>query len=235
MTTCREVKTKKYQTRKSPPFHAAECKGKTKQGKDGMYISKADKRGVYTWKKISSDFKKTRKLPSKMQKGKVYETHDNGARPFRVQDHGGSVTITQQRWNAEKRTHEPEKELMTVTYEKIFVGSQGSSILLKQAQNKYMYIGDTIKTFEPPKGDKILDYHSPIGNSDVPYPYAVGEQYTYLMIADVYIPNGDLDKGKDPYEQYYGFGIYAEPSRKKELQAAIKVLPSKVLVKRLHE
>jgi hypothetical protein len=232
MAACQEVKTGKYQTRKSPPFHAKDCKGQTKKGKDGLYKSKSDKRGVFTWKKISdgkTKSHKTRKIAKKMEKGKSYETHDNGARPFLVQDHGGSVTVTKQVWNADKRQHEPEKELLKTPYEKIFVGSQGSSILLKQSKNKYMYIGDAVKTFEPIKDDVLLDYQSPIGNSDVPYPYAVGEKYTYLMIENVYIDNAALNKKEDPYKQYYGFG---DEAKKKEIQKATKKLPMKVLAKR---
>jgi len=70
--TCTEVKSSKYQTRKSPPFHASDCKGTRKKGKDGDYISKADKKGVYKWVKISGK--------AGMQKGKSYDTVDNGAR-----------------------------------------------------------------------------------------------------------------------------------------------------------
>jgi hypothetical protein len=92
-----------------------------------------------------------------------------------------------------------------------------------------MYIGDAVKTFEPIKDDLILDYQSPIGNSDVPYPYAVGEKYTYLMIENVYIDNAALNKKEDPYKQYYGFG---DEAKKKEIQKATKKLPMKVLAKR---
>jgi hypothetical protein len=31
---CEEVKSEKYQTRKSPAFHAKDCKDLTKKGKD---------------------------------------------------------------------------------------------------------------------------------------------------------------------------------------------------------
>ncbi len=48
---CTEVKTEKYQTRKSPPFHAKDCKNLTKKGKDGPYRSKADAKGIYKWVK----------------------------------------------------------------------------------------------------------------------------------------------------------------------------------------
>ena len=50
---CEEVKSDKYQTRKSPAFHAGHCAGQTKKGKDGDYISKEDARGVYKWIKVS--------------------------------------------------------------------------------------------------------------------------------------------------------------------------------------
>lgn len=72
---CKEIKTSKYQTRKSPAFHAKDCKELTKKGKDGQYISKKDARGIYKWVKVNA----TRKMS-----GKHYDIHDNGGRPFRV-------------------------------------------------------------------------------------------------------------------------------------------------------
>ena len=54
---CEEVKTKKYQTRKSPPFHAGKCPEQTKKGKDGTYVSKEVSNGVYRWIRVG----KTRK------------------------------------------------------------------------------------------------------------------------------------------------------------------------------
>ena len=63
---CKKVRTQKYLTRKSPPFHAKDCAGKTKKGKDNIkWISVADKRGTYTWKKTMKTMKtmKTTELP----------------------------------------------------------------------------------------------------------------------------------------------------------------------------
>ena len=51
---CKEIKTEKYQTRKSPPFHAGYCIGQVKKGKDGHYISKEGSNGVYKWVKYKS-------------------------------------------------------------------------------------------------------------------------------------------------------------------------------------
>jgi hypothetical protein len=62
----------------------------------------------------------------------------------------------------------------------------GNSILLNLSKNKYVYIGESIYSFET-KNDKILEYHSPVGNSDVPYPVAVGEKYVYFLIKNCYL------------------------------------------------
>jgi len=52
MSCKKKVRTQKYLTRKSPPFHAKDCVGKTKTGNDNTeWTSVADKRGIYTWKK----------------------------------------------------------------------------------------------------------------------------------------------------------------------------------------
>jgi hypothetical protein len=51
--TCTIVLSKKYQRRPSPPYHAGDCKGTVKKGKDGTYVSKADTRGVYKWVKVT--------------------------------------------------------------------------------------------------------------------------------------------------------------------------------------
>ena len=84
---CTEVKSEKYQTRKSPAYHAGDCKGDTKEGKDGNYISKADTRGIYRWIKINA----TRK--NKGPKGKQYRTHDNGRTSYIVFDLGKSIEV----------------------------------------------------------------------------------------------------------------------------------------------
>ena len=55
--TCTIVLSKKYQRRPSPPYHAGDCKGTVKKGKDGTYVSKADARGVYKWVKVMKTMK----------------------------------------------------------------------------------------------------------------------------------------------------------------------------------
>ena len=55
--SCIEIKSDKYQNRKSPPFHAKDCKEMIKKGKDGNYKSLKDKNDIYKWIKVkpSSD------------------------------------------------------------------------------------------------------------------------------------------------------------------------------------
>jgi hypothetical protein len=56
MSGCVRQTTKKYVTRKSPPFPANECKNSVKKGNDGqMYRSTPDKNRVYRWKLIVED------------------------------------------------------------------------------------------------------------------------------------------------------------------------------------
>ena len=234
--TCTEVKNKKYQTRKSPPFHAKDCKGMTRKGKDGMYVSKADKNKVYKWVKVGATMKK-------VKGGKTYEIHDNMNRPFIVQDLGGKVDVYQQKYNRDDNEFEIEKKLFTIAYKKIFIGDntleqegyapkgeyKGNSILLQLTKNKYMSIGWKIETFTVPDGDEILRYYSPIGNSDVPYPYAIGKKYTYLMIENVYLPNEVLEM-HDVYAHYYGhLSSQGATSIKKDA----KSMKMKIVVKRV--
>ena len=230
--TCTEVKSAKYQTRKSPAFHAKDCKGLTKKGKDGEYISKPDSKGTYKWVKQNS----TRKV-----KGMQYDIHDNGGKPFRVVVDGKTAIIFKQDYDEEADVLRIGKKLLELSFKEIFIGDndknqehyepkgadKGNTILLKLTDTKYQFIGLSIQTFETIKGENILKYYSPVGNNDVPYPYAVGEKYTYLMIESVYIPNEVLDANEGPYEQYY-----VHVHKNKNIKKLAKKLPMKTIVKR---
>lgn len=70
---CSKQTTKKYTTRKSPPYKAQECRGKVKEGNDGnLYISKPNKNDVYRWVKKPSKPSKSRKSSGK----RVYKLSD---------------------------------------------------------------------------------------------------------------------------------------------------------------
>lgn len=145
--------------------------------------------------------------------------HDNGGRPFLVKDLATEVSVYKQ---SDEKSF---TQLFNVKYEKIFIGDdmdkgqhKGNSILLKLSKHKYMFIGWNISTFKVPK-----NYYSPIGNNDVPYPYAIGEKYTYLMLENVYIPTELLDFSDDVYNYYYNF-----------FNKKVKSLRMKLMVDRLY-
>lgn len=262
---CIEIKTKKYQTRKSPPFYAGDCPGQTKKGKDGTYVSRRDITNIYRWIKVSSAKKSISKskfvkarpaqthktikqtikqIPVDKSKGPLYEIHDNGGRPFLVQvfKSGSKVAVYKQGSYGENLDKSaPTKLLLTIPYQKIFIGennnksqfgigkAKGNTILLQLSQGKYQIIGNmgSIQTFSTPDSDIITKYYSPIGNSDIPYPFAIGNKYTYLLVENKYIPNELLDyshlkmNALYPYDHYYGFmseeGLQSIKNQSKDL------------------
>lgn len=216
---CSEVKTTKYQTRKSPAFHAGNCKHLTKKGRGGDYISKPDAKGVYKWVK-------TRKAG---KAGKSYLIHNNGARPFRVEVSGKTVEIYKGVYGklADGKTIDYDTMnyntlLKKLTVKEVHVGNspcipaadacgasmKGNSLLLHITGNKYVYVGREIYEFT--MEDDFEAYYSLVGNNDVPYPVTLGSNYVYLMLEKKYIPR-DLFKMKmnagewaDAHSYFYG-------------------------------
>lgn len=61
---CQKKSTKKFTTRKSPPFSASECKNKRRKGNNGKFWnSKKVSNGVYRW--FPSEASKTKKSKRK--------------------------------------------------------------------------------------------------------------------------------------------------------------------------
>lgn len=84
----------------------------------------------------------------------------------------------------------------------------GNSVLIKIETNKYVFIGNSIFSFNT--NSQIISYFSPIGNNDVPYPYAILENGDiYLMIEHVILKNNlnlinyMSNQFNDPYSYYY--------------------------------
>ena len=80
----------------------------------------------------------------------------------------------------------------------------GNSILLrlKADAHTYLYVGERVYTFEA--GGEITRYVSPVGNSSVPYPYAVDDRRNrfYLMCERV-VCSQLPPTTSDPYDDYY--------------------------------
>lgn len=149
----------------------------------------------------------------------IYEIIDNGGIPFLVFDYGGNADIYNQHYDEETNHYRIQGKILETKYSRIFVGDnelndpdydlekgsgKGNTILLQTGKDKYTYIGDGIRSFTTKDGDVIQKYYSPVGNSAVPYPYAVGKKYVYLMLDNEYEPVEYFDLTKDIYTQYYG-------------------------------
>lgn len=155
-----------------------------------------------------------------------YWVHDNGGRPFcvRIQKPGRQKTNYVATFKLRNiKEHDdldfdapiPASKLDPIalfTPQRTFVGTDldggfiGNSVLLQLSDHQYVFIGESI--FEFVSRDVIHTYKSPVGNSDVPYPYAYGDKYVYLMIEDRAIPlNEEYQEAVrfgDPYENFYG-------------------------------
>jgi hypothetical protein len=228
--TCKKEKSKKYLTRKSPPYHAKNCKGIVKSGNDGkQYISEADKRGVFKWNK-----NKTKK---KVNAIKTYNILDNAAITYIAYTKPGSKIEVYS--VDEMGIH--TKKVLNVKYTKLFVGDNllndplavkkgkqpGNSLLIQTGNNKYIYVGTEIYSFET--NEEIKRYYSPVGHTFVPYPYAVGENFSYFMLDKKTLPNELLDLKEDEYAQFYGHTIKDENQKKKMKEAQKSFMKVKMI------
>jgi len=131
----------------------------------------------------------------------TYYTHNNGGRPYKIVQSDKKIEIYGVIID-ENRKEKYDNLILTVkNYKNLFTGKngkKGNSVLI-HVLDKYIYIGGYIGEFKT--NEKIIEYYSPIGNNDVPYPYAVGEKHTYLMLESKKIANKNLVV--EPYEQFY--------------------------------
>lgn len=126
----------------------------------------------------------------------TYLIHDNGDTPFRIEN-----------YTDQKKVHifdinNGNKEKI-IKYKQLFTGQIGqepvNTVLINTHDNNYIFAGRTLKKFE--SIDPIVEYVSPLENSDVPYPYAIDSKKRYYLL----IENVILTKysGDDPYSHYY--------------------------------
>ena len=159
---------------------------------------------------------------------KEYKIHDNGGRPFRVEIQEKKVSVYKNMDDYDivegkiVTIPKPEKHLFDFTPEAIYIGkkspkggydglkpkdAEGNSILLSMG-SKYIFIGQEIYEWTPIKGDTVEAYYSDIGNSDVPYPYAIGKTHIYIMLDKIAIEKSFFDMKQDIYQQYYAAQTY---------------------------
>ena len=162
------------------------------------------KKSIKKRKKSNKTSKKTGKKligknlnnSSKLLKGKKYLIFDNGGRPYKVIIKGNSLDIFTYDDSVEDINYD-DYSILVKSYrklKKIFIpkgiddrgkswsGGKGNTILAQISGNRYLFIGPWIYEFET-KGENIVEYHSQVGNSGVPYPLAVGENNVYFLIS----------------------------------------------------
>ena len=192
------------------------------KGNDGrQYKSTMTKKGSHVWIPVS----KTRKAG---KKGTFYDIHDNGGRPYKVEnfpkekriviystilDDAGDVALGD--------------PLHKMDYLAIWLGDseselygdfeKGNAIILQTAKNAYVAIcRANIFRFSLEAGEEIVTFMAPIGNNDVPYPYIIGTKYVYLLLDLVKLPVELVDLKSEPYIQYYGINEFKDKSLKKK-------------------
>lgn len=150
---------------------------------------------------------------------KEYMIHDNGARPYKVTISKKAVNIYKHHEDEDLSDYDeddPNQYNVLVkkykNYLHVFVGEDpenkeyiGNNILIhvenNKNTNKYILIDGNIFSFKI--DDKIIDFISPVGNSDVPYSYGIGKKNTYLMAFQQYYSNKYFNDKEDPYGLYY--------------------------------
>jgi hypothetical protein len=142
----------------------------------------------------------------------IYYTLHNGDKPFKVDVFANHVVVYKTNNEKNRRTKKALKG-RTIRFTRIFVGKNskkygtysqpftGSAILLEDKKNKYVYIGE--KMFSFTTVEPIKQFYATMGNNFVVYPFALTENYVYLLTENVYMARdfGDID----PYEVYYDF------------------------------
>ena len=231
MPKCKNDPKKSYKGTEPSPKGLGYCAhgeklGKVRKGKDGnTWKIESTKSGVLRWVKL----KQNKKIL-----GKHYFIHENYSRPFVVFINKNKVDVYKQ--SKENYDEKPDvntynKLVKSFNASKVFIGKSpkiamtkfsggygkkydGNTILLHLKQNDYVLIsGIGLQNFKL-KNDKIVKFYSPLGNNDVPYPFALGNKNYYFFV----YPDGYLHKSLFPkikkesdLEKIINFGMDHDP------------------------
>ena len=136
---------------------------------------------------------------------KVYKPHNNGGRPFEVFVTKDLIVAFPLKFDDEYENswYDYCDPLFTLDdYDKIWLGDDfttplnnslyfepGNSILIKKDKDYYFFSHSVIKKFRTLNDEKIIRFGSPIVGTDIPYPFAIGEKYTYFLLEEMASPN----------------------------------------------
>jgi len=108
--------------------------------------------------------------------------------------------------------------LKPTKFKKVWVGKlgdeknefDGNTILFLLCTTKsptltftYLFVGEEIYTFTT--NEEILEYASPMYENDIPYPYAITKNKTYLLGRERQVIPNNLITTQDPYESFYKY------------------------------
>ena len=130
-----------------------------------------------------------------------YHIHWNAGTPFVVDDYKDQKKVIIYSYIDSGLM----KKINEISYIKIFTKNpqftydgyddvEGNTILLQTGKNTYILISNSVAEFNTIKNDQIITFVAPIGNNDVPYPYAIGKKYTYALDSANYANNKILPK-----------------------------------------
>ena len=176
-------------------------------------------------------------------RSRTYKTHDNGGRPYKLIANSKGIRILS--WVPGENVDEDEYEdyKMITKFKGYWSGfdsefcckyeAHGNSILIQLSKTQYMFVGHCIYTFE--SNEEILDYVTPLGNNDVPYPVAYSKSRVYFMLDRVYINKIELEfeatvfNAENLYGEFYGW-----LGTKKGTHPKRKMTKVKMISKRFH-
>ena len=164
---------------------------------------------------------KTNQSDTKVQH--TFTILDNGGESFVVEVYPKHLEVyfqilqEEESNRASKAVYKRGKQILSTPFQKLFVGNnyfklersgmkQGNSLLVQLGDigdNEYLYIGSEIYRFKSRNGDSIIAYASPVGNSGVPYPYAIGKKYVYYMLNKSTLPIELLHDPTLGYDEMY--------------------------------
>jgi hypothetical protein len=142
-------------------------------------------------------------------RGKKLFIHDNGGKPF-LMIITPEILVFKAKYDYDNKTSYYDKLILRIPkYKKLFIGKDktykdftGNSNLVMLSDFEYIYIGSSIYKFNTK--EDITKYVSEVGNSDVPYPFAVTKSFFYLMIENVFYKRNLIPK--NPREAIYEYG-----------------------------
>jgi len=102
------------------------------------------------------------------------------------------------------------KLVLKCYFTELFVGKDnitnydGNSLLMKNMNDSYTYIGDRVYNFSVPSDDIIIDFYSPIHDNNS-YPLAIGKKNVYFLLHGVYTEKENIDLEEDKLDEYINY------------------------------